>query len=85
LLSVALILAFVVPIGFVLSLESVPSLAQGIYPVTAPVATAVVALPSSVRVGRAAFEFHEEGLDAAGLLTVGTMLFGLAAVIRRAV
>jgi hypothetical protein len=83
LLLVALVAVLVAPVGFALSLESVPPIGPQTYRPAAPMAAAVTA-PVTVRRDTSTF-LARQGLDAAGLLMVGTALFGLAAVVRRAV
>jgi len=62
--------ALVVPVGFALSLESVPVATQLVHPGLLPGATAPPALPGAMP-------------DAAKLLGVGTLLIGLAAAVKR--
>jgi hypothetical protein len=83
LLLAALVAVLVAPVGFALTLESVPALAQTFHP-AAPMAAAVTA-PVIVHVRDSSASVPQWGLDAAGLLIIGTALFGLAAVVRRAV
>jgi hypothetical protein len=85
LLLAAVVAILVAPVGFALSLESVPSIAQTFHP-AAPMAAAVTApVNVHVRDTSASTSVPQQGLDAAGLLIIGTALFGLAAVVRRAV
>ena len=67
LLFVALVVALVVPVGFALSLDATPVATQIVY---AGVHTGAAGLPWSVP-------------DAAKLLGMGTILFGLAAAVRK--
>jgi ABC-type anion transport system duplicated permease subunit len=83
LLLAAIVAAVVVPVGFALSLESAPSA------VHVPTATVVAAAPSAVAMPTLVHAESPTDLprpvpDGAKLLVVGTMLFGLAAVVRRA-
>jgi hypothetical protein len=83
-LLAALGAAFVAPVGFA-SFESVPSVAQRFHSVAAA-SPANVGTAPVVRYLRdaASASLPQQGFDAAGLLMVGTVLFSLAAVIRRA-
>lgn len=71
LLLAALVAAFIVPVGFALSLDTTPVATQLVYGGLLPNA---VAPPAKVWTLP----------DAAKLLAVGTLLFGLAAAVRRA-
>jgi hypothetical protein len=77
-LLAVLVAAFVVPVGFALSLESPSALTP--HPVVAT-ASPTLAVPSAPRA-----EARElpPVPDAAKLLLVGTVLFGLAAFVRKA-
>ncbi len=77
LLLAIIVAAVVVPVGFALSLESAPGAA--VVPV-APASTA--ATPVLVRIKPALADVSVP--DGAKLFAVGTMLFGLAAAVRRA-
>ena len=68
----ALLAALVVPVGFALSLDSAPVATQFVHAAMLPGAVAPPALPWTWTVP-----------DAAKLLGVGTMLFGLAAAVRK--
>ena len=70
LLLAALVAALVVPVGFALSLDSTPVATQLIHTGLMPGATAAPAVPWTMP-------------DAAKLLGVGTLLFGLAAAVRK--
>jgi hypothetical protein len=76
LILVAVVAAFIVPVGFALSLES-PSPNASISS-TAFVTTAALLLP----VSRAARLVLEPVSNGAGLLLVGALLLGLAAFVR---
>jgi hypothetical protein len=87
-----LVAALVAPVGLALSLGSspsigqTPSIAQTPHPLAAPFAAGVVTAPLILQVRDAASaSVPQQGFDAAGLLMVGTVLFGLAAVIRKAI
>jgi hypothetical protein len=91
LIFAALVAALIAPVGLALSVPTVPAGALSAHPVAVPFATAAVTVPAvtvpvALLVGSAASGFlPQEGFDAAGLLMVGTVLFGLAAVIRKAI
>ncbi len=70
LLFAALVVALIVPVGFALSLDSRPSLTHVSYSGGRASAVAVPVAPWSLP-------------DAAQLLGVGTLLFGLAAMVRK--
>ncbi len=79
LLLAAIVAAVVVPVGFALSLENEPAVTR-----TTIVATGVAA-PALVPTGSSAFAQHLAPVsDGARLMVVGTLLFGLAAMVRRA-
>jgi hypothetical protein len=84
-LLAALGAAFVAPLGFA-SFESVPAVAQKLNS-AGSASTAYAATTPVVRHLRdaASASVPPQGFDAAGLLMVGTVLFGAAAVIRKAV
>jgi hypothetical protein len=84
----ALAAALIAPVGLALSVGTVPAVAQSPHPVVAPFATAALAVttPMVWHVGATASgSVLQQGFDAAGLLMVGTVLFGLAAVVRKAI
>ena len=84
LLHAALVAAFIALIGFELSLESAPSIRQAFQPVVPPIAAAaVVTAPVVLHLGDSA-SVPQQRVDAAGLLMVGTVLFGLSAIVRKA-
>jgi hypothetical protein len=70
LLLAALVAALIVPVGFALSLDTAPLATQFVHSAMLPGAVPAPALPWTMP-------------DAAKLLGVGTLLFGLAAAIRR--
>jgi hypothetical protein len=85
LLHAALVAAFVALVGFELSLESAPSFTQTFQPIAAPIAaTATVAAPLILHVTDSA-SIPQQLVDVAGLLMVSTVLFGLSAVVRKAI
>ena len=65
----ALVAAFVVPVGFALSLDTTPVATQLVYGISSPARSRRLDLWTLP--------------DAAKLLGVGTLLFGLAAAVRR--
>src|SRR2546425_1139807 len=87
--------ALIVPVGFALSLESAPVTPQARFAAAVPApaerviptaaATALTAPISTHFVSPAAGSLFEAVPDAAKLLCVGTVLFGLAAAIRKAI
>lgn len=81
LLLAAIVAAVVVPVGFALSLETPPALARTHAPVIVATASTAAA-PALVRTAPAFVEVSVP--DGAKLFVVGTMLFGLAAAVRRA-
>jgi len=92
----ALVAALVVPVGYALSVESTPSAVApharyAVVP-TAAVATALptaaasaVSAPIVVRTGASSAVPFFEVPDAAKLFAIGTVLFGLAAAVRKAI
>src|SRR5262245_31634299 len=88
----ALVAAFVVPVGFAWSIDSAQVRSTYVRQrPTAAVSSAAATLTSSVLVAGPAAERATRGAltmpllpDAAKLLLVGTMLFGLAAFVRKA-
>jgi hypothetical protein len=70
LILAALVAALGVPVGFALSLDTTPVATQFIHVGLVPGATAPPALPWSMP-------------DAAKLLGIGTLLFGLAAAVKK--
>src|SRR4051812_15390603 len=92
LMLAAIVAALVVPVGYALSVESsTPILTHAQYVVPAgsaaviPVAAVVVAAPSTVHVSSAAPATLVPLSDAAKLFGIGTLLFGLAAFVRKAI
>ena len=94
LLFAALVAALVVPVGYALSVESTPVSTRerhtAILPAApgavVPAAAAVVAAPIAIHSGaeRESPLFHPVS-DAAKLFGIGTVLFGLAAAVRKAI
>src|SRR5438477_9882478 len=85
LLFAAIVAAVAVPVGFALSLESDTART---YRPAAAVATSSTVVASAVVVGTAGTPSASRSRqvpDAAKLLFVGTVLFGLAAAVRRAI
>ena len=84
LMFAALVAALAVPVGYALSLESVPVAKHARYVAAAPVASAAVMAPVTLRSGdRLPAHTGYPVPDAAKLLGVGTILFGLAAAVRK--
>lgn len=90
----AIVAALAVPVGFAWSLDSAPIQTAHVSHLSTPAvaSTAAVAVTSSVVIAApAADPVTRSGLtiptlpDAAKLLLVGTMLFGLAAFVRKAI
>jgi hypothetical protein len=85
LLLAALGAAFMASVGFA-SIESVPEAKQAVQSVVASNSARVVTAPVVWHLRDAASaSLPQPGFDAAGLVMVGSVLFGLAAVIRKAV
>lgn len=86
-LLAAIVAALIVPVGFALSLESSPVTIQAsraVVPTSAAaVASSIVITPSSAIADDTAVAHPVP--DSAKLLLVGTMLFGLAAAVRKAI
>ena len=88
LILAALVAALIVPVGYALSVDSRPKSNHAHYEVIQAAAATVVAAP--VMRPHAAQATTSESLlsavsDAAKLLCVGTVLFGLAAAVRKVV
>jgi len=92
LILAALVPALGVPVGYALSVESTPAASATHYSAVPAVAAAVVptaaavAAPVAIRTAGAssASPFYQVP-DAAKLLGIGTVLFGLAAAVRKAI
>ena len=87
LLLAAIVAAFIVPVGFALSLESgaaTPHVRYGAT-VTAPAANTVISAPVVHYLPAPGSSSNQPVPEGAKLFVVGTVLFGLAAVVRRAV
>jgi len=94
LLLAAIVAALAVPVGFAWSLDSAPMQAVHVshLPTTAVASTAAAAVTSSVVITAPAADRATRGAvnmpavpDAAKLLLAGTILFGLAAFVRKAI
>jgi hypothetical protein len=90
LLFAAVVAALVVPVGYALSIEPQPIAKYARASVTAAAPSAsLLASPVIVRTSSASLPIAEPGvrpmLDSAKLLLVGTLLFGLAAMVRKAI
>ena len=80
----ALVAALLVPVGYALSIDSKPKAARTRYAAAIPAATAVTAPVMMSRVGDAVSVSVIHTLsDSAKLLCIGTVLFGLAAAVRK--
>lgn len=83
----ALVAALCVPVGYALSIDSTPKAQRMRYAAAIPVAATVVAAPvMTPRAGDTAPSSVMSPLgDSAKLLFIGSVLFGLAAAVRKAV
>jgi hypothetical protein len=84
----AIVAAFIVPVGFALSLESAAATPHVRYGAAKPATTQTALVTAAVvhPIYRPATESSPRPVpDVAKLFAVGTVLFGLAAVVRRAV
>jgi hypothetical protein len=87
----ALVAALVVPVGYALSVESTPiaTHARYVVPVASaavvPVAAVAVAAPRTLHVSSTEPATLRPLSDAAKLFGIGTLLFGLAAFVRKAI
>jgi hypothetical protein len=86
LILAALVAALGVPVGYALSIDSVPKARRTRYAAAIPAATVI---RSSVVMPRVAGAAPDNVLspvaDSAKLLCIGTVLFGLAAAVRKAI
>jgi hypothetical protein len=91
LLFAALVAALVVPVGYALSVESTPIATHARYVAPAalaavvPVAAVAVAAPRTLHVNSTEPVTLRPLSDAAKLFGIGTLLFGLAAFVRKAI
>ena len=94
LLLAAIVAALAVPVGFAWSVDSAPMQAVHVshFPTAAVASTAAAAFTSSVVITAPAADRATRGAvnmpavpDAAKLLLAGTILFGLAAFVRKAI
>jgi hypothetical protein len=87
LIFAALVAALIVPVGYALSIDSTPKRTNARYAVAIPTAATVVAAPVMMpHVGPSApASLLSPVSDAAKLLCVGTVLFGLAAAVRKTI
>jgi len=80
----ALVAALAVPVGYALSPESAPVTSRGSYGTTRLVEAAAVVAPVTLRsADRSPARIAYPVPDAAKLLGAGTILFGLAAALRK--
>lgn len=86
LIFAALVAALIVPVGYALSIESTPKAPRTHYAAVIPAAATAVAAPMMMpHVGdAAAVSMMYPVSDSAKLLCIGTILFGLAAAVRKA-
>jgi len=77
-----LVALLVTPLWFERSFEAAQSIAQRVESLLVPTATAAVIVPAAVLDVTSA---PQPQFEAARLLMVGTLLFGLAAVVRKAI
>jgi len=89
LIFAALVAALVVPVGYALSIDTMQRGTQTRYKAVLPTAAAAVAAPVVIHRGDAVSAPTSTWLspvnDATKLLCIGTVLFGLAAAVRKAV
>jgi hypothetical protein len=86
LLLAAIVAAFIVPVGFALSLESGAAAPRIRYGAPVPVTHAVVSAPALIAAPPAAAPAIPNVIpDGAKLFVAGTVLVGLAAIFRRAI
>ena len=81
----AIVAALVVPVGFALSLESVATTSRVRYATAASTAHAVLSAPVLMPVRPTPASLLQLVPDGAKLFAVGTVLFGVAAIVRRAI
>ena len=85
LLLAAIVAALVVPVGFALSLESVATTSHVQYGTAASTAQGAMSAPVLMQVRPTASSLLQLVPDGAKLFAVGTALFAVAAIVRRAV
>jgi uncharacterized membrane protein YgdD (TMEM256/DUF423 family) len=88
LIFAALVAALVVPVGYALSIDSTQTATRSRYAAVIPTAATAVVAPVMIHhVGDAApaSTLLSPVTDAAKLLCIGTVLFGLAAAVRKAI
>ena len=84
LILVVMVAALIVPVGYALSIDSKPKAARTRYTGVVPAAAVVAAPVMMPRVGDAVPGSVMHTLsDSAKLLCIGTVLFGLAAAVRK--
>jgi hypothetical protein len=83
----ALVAALIVPVGYALSIDSRPKAPRTAYAAVIPAAAATVAAPTTMpRISDATpVSMLVAAPDSAKLLCIGTVLFGLAAAVRKAI
>jgi len=89
LILAALVAAFIVPVGYALSIDSAPRTGRtrlsAVVPAAATVVAAPVVMPRLGVAGPVSTSPTSPVSDSARLLCIGTVLFGLAAVVRKAI
>jgi hypothetical protein len=85
LLLAAIVAAFIVPVGFALSLESGAATPRVRYGAAVPVTHTAVSAPALSTTRPVAAGVPTVIPEGAKLFAAGTVLFGLAAVVRRAI
>ena len=85
LLLAAIVAALVVPVGFALSLESVATTSHVRYTTAASTVQGAMSAPVLMPVRPTASSLLQLVPDGAKLFAVGTALFAVAAIVRRAV
>jgi hypothetical protein len=86
LIFAALVAALIVPVGYALSIDSKPKATHARYDAIPTAAVTAVAAPAMMPHADTASDTILSPIsDAAKLLCIGTVLFGLAAAVRKAV
>jgi hypothetical protein len=82
----ALVAALIVPVGYALSIDSRPKAPRTAYAAVIPAAAVTVAAPTMPRIANPTpVSRLLAAPDSAKLLCIGTVLFGLAAAVRKAI
>ena len=86
LILAALVAALVVPVGYALSIDSAPKARRTRYAAAIPAAAVVRSSVAMPRVaGAVPYNVLSPMADSAKLLCIGTVLFGLAAAVRKTI